>query len=119
MLNEGRLQEDEKAILWHWRWGHGDWNGPIRASVDMNPADKLATVKPNVDCPTCDKAHFKRGSYPRNDPLEHANDPPYWRVYVDGYGGQGSMGVPSYEGAVGGFVFYDRSTKTLKNNGKQ
>ena len=115
LLNEAKLSEEEKAWLWHWRWGHGDWNGPVRASEGMDSADALTNVKLNVDCSVCDKAHFKRGTYKRNDPRDHEKDPPYWTCYVDGYGGQESMGGESYEGAVGGFVFYCRSTKTLTN----
>ena len=115
IMNEGKLDDTERAWLWHWRWGHGDWNGPVKASEGLDPADVLTNVKLNVDSAVCDKAHFKRGSFPRNDPLDHNGDPPFWRVYVDGYRGQGSMGMESYEGAIGGFVFYDRSSKTLRN----
>ena len=114
VLNEGKLSAEDRAWLWHWRWGHGDWNGPVTASQGLNPADVLTDVRLNVDCEVCDKAHFKRDPYPRNDPDLHADDPPFWRVYADGYGGQGSMGAVSYEGAIGGFVFYDRSSKTLR-----
>ena len=116
LLNEAKLSEKEKAWLWHWRWGHGDWNGPVRASEGMDSADALTNVKLNVDCSVCDKAHFKRGTYKRNDPRDHEKDPPCWTCYVDGCGGQESMGGESYEGAVGGFVFYCRSTKTLITN---
>jgi hypothetical protein len=115
VLNEGKLSEKEKAWLWHWRWGHGDWNGPARASEDVDEADKLTTVKLNVDCAICDKARFKRGSFPRNDPTRHAADPPFWRCYVDGRGGQESLGGESCDGAVGGHVFYCRSSKTMRN----
>ena len=115
LLNEAKLSDEEKAWLWHWRWGHGDWMAPIRASEGMDSADALASVKPNVDCAVCDKAHFKRGTFKRNDVHAHADEAPYWTCYVDGYGGQESMGGESYGGAIGGFVFYCRSTKTLTN----
>ena len=115
ILNEAKLSDEEKAWLWHWRWGHSSFEGPVRASKELDPADVLTNTKLNVDCPICDKAHFKRKPFKRNDPLEHACDEPFWKVYVDGYGGQGSMGCESYEGAIGGFVFYDRSTRTLNN----
>ena len=88
---------------------------PIRASEGMDSADALASVKPNVDCAVCDKAHFKRGTFKRNDVHAHADEAPCWTCYVDGYGGQESMGGESYGGAIGGFVFYCRSTKTLTN----
>jgi hypothetical protein len=45
VLNEAKLSEEETAWLWHWRWGHGDWNGPARASEDVDEADELTTVK--------------------------------------------------------------------------
>lgn len=123
VMNEGKLDDDEKALLWHWRWGHPDWQAPITASRGMNEHDALANVKPNIDCPICDKAKHKNGSYGRNDPYRHEDEPPFWVVHVDGYGGgtnqsgstATSMGGPSFEGAVGGFVFYCRSSKTLRN----
>ena len=36
--------------------------------------------------------------------------PPWWRVYIDGYGGQNSLGGESYEGAVGSYLFVCCST---------
>jgi hypothetical protein len=45
---------------------------------------------------------------PRAAPLR-----PYERLYMDGYGGQQSMGNVSSEGAIGGFVFA-RPTGSIK-----
>jgi hypothetical protein len=40
---------------------------------------------------------------------------PYYRLYVDGYGGQRSMGEESYQGdAKGGFVFTCPPSSTIK-----
>jgi hypothetical protein len=81
----------------------------------------LTTTKLNEDCSCYDKAKFKVQTFKRNDPMIHQKNPPCWGVYVDGCGGgkkgttQGSsMGRPSYEGAVGGFVFVDPSSGTLR-----
>ena len=38
------------------------------------------------------------------------NSPPFWRVFCDGYGGQQSLGGPSYEGAIGAYLFVCSST---------
>ena len=38
------------------------------------------------------------------------DSPPWWRVYVDGYGGQRSLGGESYEGTVGLYLFVCCST---------
>ena len=65
-------------------------------------------------CDCCVKSKFKVGSFKRNDPMIRIATEPYWRIYCDGYGGQSSMGVESYEGAVGGFAFKCSSSGTLR-----
>ncbi len=46
---------------------------------------KLASL--NEDNIIADLAKFKRKPYHRNDPANTMNSPPFWRVFVDGYGG--------------------------------
>ena len=57
----------------------------------------------------CDEAKRKTREYKRNlefTGLTKGPMVPYFRLYMDGYGGgQSSMGDMSYEGAIGGFVF--------------
>jgi hypothetical protein len=48
------------------------------------------------------------GSFKRNYEFHgHTVGPiiPYFRLYCDGYGEQGSMGEVSYQGGIGGYVF--------------
>jgi len=58
-------------------------------------------------CQCCEMSKHK-SSYKRNDFYKGttmSTGKPYWRIYVDGYGGQNSLGDPSYQGAIGGYVF--------------
>jgi hypothetical protein len=57
-----------------------------------------------------DLSKFKRKPYKRNDPANTMDSPPFWRVFCDGCGGQQSLGAPSYEGAVGAYLFVCSST---------
>jgi hypothetical protein len=64
----------------------------------------------NEDNVVFDLAKFKRKPYKRNDPANTMDSPPFWRVFVDGYGGQNSLGGPSFEGAVGASLFVCSAT---------
>ena len=56
------------------------------------------------------EAKFRPKTYHRKDP-KHLQSPPCWyRVYVNGYGGEESLDGKSYEGAVGGYLFVCPST---------
>jgi hypothetical protein len=101
ILNEGKLTREEKARLEHWRMAHRKIKG-----------DDL-----NENCPICAEGKRKTSSFKRNEEYREMvtkNLEPYWRMYVDGYGGQRSMGEESYQGAVGGFVFVCPSSGTIK-----
>ena len=106
-LNESKLDAVSLSRLWHWRLGHPASNVPIKMD------DSISHVL-NEDCYCCDQSKFKVGKFPKTDPLIHQNNPPFWRVFCDGYGGQNSLGAESYEGAIGGFVFSDTSSGTMK-----
>ena len=113
LMNESKLTDEQLARLYHHRLAHPADDVPVKMG--------LTTTKLNEDCLCCDKAKFKVQTFKRNDPMIHQNNPPCWRVYADGYGGglkgttQGSsMGGPSYEGAVGGYVFVDPTSGTLR-----
>ena len=58
----------------------------------------------NEDCYCCNEAKFKRAPFPKNEGMFVAVAEPYWRLFVDGYGGQYSLGEESIEGAKGGII---------------
>jgi hypothetical protein len=92
VMNEGMLDDKERRRLDHWRFAH--------RSSDGSRHDER--------CPACEQAKHKTGSFKRNKEYIGSGIPTlivYWRLYCDGYGGQQSMGVESYQGAKGGFVF--------------
>jgi len=64
----------------------------------------------NEDSIVADQAKFTRKSFPRNDPSVQMHCPPWWGVYVGGYGGLNSLSGDSYEGAVGSYLFVCCST---------
>jgi hypothetical protein len=101
IMNEGKLTREEKARLEHWRMAHR----------------KIKGDGTNENCPICAEGKRKTSSFKRNEEYREMvtkNLEPYWQMYVDGYGGQRSMGEESYQGAVGGFVFVCPSSCTIK-----
>jgi len=113
LMNESKLTDEQLARLHHHRLAHPAEDVPVKMG--------LTTTMLNEDCLSCDKAKFKTQTFKRNDPMIHQKNPPFWRVYADGYGGGlkgtiegSSMGGPSYEGAIGGYVFVDPTSGTLR-----
>ena len=49
----------------------------------------------NEDNMVADLAKFKRKSFPRNNPSDTMDCPPFFKVMADAYGGQNSLGGPS------------------------
>ena len=91
IINEAKLSRLERSRLDHWRMAH-------RTSTGARFTEQ---------CQCCEMAKHK-SSYKRNglyNGTSISTNKPYWRIYVDGYGGQNSMGDPSYQGAIGGYVF--------------
>jgi hypothetical protein len=91
LINEGRLTKIELSRLDHWRMAHRTSSG-----------DRFTER-----CQCCEMAKHK-SQYKKNanyNGTSLSTGKPYWRLYVDGYGGQNSMGDPSYQGAIGGYVF--------------
>ena len=91
IINEAKLSKVERSRLDHWRMAH-------RTSTGARFTEQ---------CQCCEMAKHK-SCYKRNDLYQGtsvSSNKPYWRIYVDGYGGQNSMGDPSYQGAIGGYVF--------------
>jgi hypothetical protein len=92
LMNEAHLTDEEAERLLHWRVGH-------RA---------LGKSKPNETCPVCIEGKKKTGTFKRNYEFcgsTQGEPQHYWRLYVDGYGGQQSMGDLPYQGGIGGYVF--------------
>ena len=114
VLNESKLKPEERARLWHWRLGHCD---PYKL-VNMSKQGLALGIDVlhllNEDCDCCDKALFRRGSFPRNTLESKRNYPPFYIVYADGFGGQKSFGKKSIDGAIGAFVFVCLATGTIQ-----
>jgi len=97
IMNEGKLNRENYERLLHWRFGHA--NSKVLQAMELIEKPHL-----NEDCYCCNKAKFKRAPFPKNEGMFVAVAEPYWRLYVDGYGGQNSLGGESIEGAKGGII---------------
>jgi hypothetical protein len=116
VLQESRLSAVERARLYHWVLGHRDPEVPVRMTKSGLADGIEVTHCLNEDCVVCVKAKFRQLSFPRNPLESRIRLPPYHTIFVDGFGGQSSFRVksfsgtelvPSYHGAVGGYVFVD------------
>ena len=110
VFNEAKVDDLSRARLWCRRFAYCNTAlfGKMSAMPEYGDFPDLPSV--NEDNLVGDLAKYVRKSYPKNDPAVSMNCPPWWRVYVDGYGGQDSLGGESYEGAVGGYLFVCVST---------
>jgi hypothetical protein len=105
LMNESKLTTDERSRLYCRRFGFCDTN-IFTVMSKMQEYQGLPELKPlNEDNFVADLSKFKRRAFSRNDPVNTMNAPPFFKVMVDGYGGQQSLGGPSLEGAVGGYLF--------------
>ena len=107
LLNESKLKVEEISRLMCRRFGFCDTN-KFAAMKSMPEYGDFAYGKArplNEDVFIQNAAKAKRKSYPRNSPDITMNHEPWWRSYCDGYGGQGSLGGTSYEGATGAYLF--------------
>ncbi len=100
LMNIAKLSRVEQNRVYHWRHAH---RSPIGEKYDKR-------------CHTCEaskhKSTFKRNTCFQGTTV--STNVPYWRLYCDSYGGQRSMGVESYEGGIGGFVFACPVSGTIK-----
>ena len=87
----------------HWRLGHPAPDVPYKM-CKMGAGLGVTEVMLG-DCSVCDKAKFRKKQHKRQPISVRYNTAPYFRIYVDGFGGQESYGCKSYGGAVGGYVF--------------
>jgi hypothetical protein len=99
IMNEGKLKRENYERLLHWRFGHT--NSKVLQAMELIDKTHL-----NEDCYCCNKAKFKRKPFPKNEGMFVAVAEPYWRLFVDGFGGQQSLGGDSIEGAKGKRISY-------------
>ena len=107
VITMNRLTQEQRARLWHWRFGHMSSDMPVRLTRNGRALNLDVNHRLCEDCPICDKARFRISPFPRSIMVRNKQYPPYHIVYADGCGGQRSMGVPSFGGAVGNFIFVD------------
>lgn len=122
MFNFAKLNPKQRARLWHRRFAHCGPQAPrlldslddqgIPAAIGLGKVDHRL----HEDCTICDKAHVKVKPIRRIPPTMKRLLTPFHTVFVDGFGGQTSMGpqskggtfdnfgVRSVGGAVGGYV---------------
>ena len=110
VFNEARAEPVERARLWVRRLAYID-SARLRVMANMPEYGDFPNLpRLNEDNVVGDQAKFSRDPFKPNDPCVTMDCPPWWRVYVDGYGGQNSLGGESYEGAVGSYIFVCCST---------
>ena len=126
VLNAALLSQQERAMLWHNRLAHVGPEVPIELSKkDINGVPTAygvdVTHRLNCDCVVCDKAKFKIAPIVRVPKELRTRAPPLSVIYIDGFGGQQSMGNKgtgqtydlfgkSIGNAVGGYVFVCSAT---------
>jgi hypothetical protein len=84
IMNEANVSREQMARLIHWRQAH-------RQSGE-------GVIHENA-CPICEEGKRKTKGFKRNQDYRAQvtkKNPPYHRIYADGYGGQNSMGEESY-----------------------
>ena len=105
IFNEAKAEPEERARLWCRRLAYCDTAKFSRMANMPEFGDFPNLPHLNEDNLYGDKGKFARKPFKPNDPSITMDCPPWWRVYVDGYGGQQSLGGESYEGAVGSYLF--------------
>ena len=100
LVNLSKLSAVEQARLWHWRLGHVSPEIPVKLSKKDANGVPLAhginvSLCLNEDCIICNKARFRNKPYRPVPPALRIKLPPYHTCYVDGFGGQRSMGTTS------------------------
>jgi hypothetical protein len=110
VFNEARASPEERSRLWCRRFAYCDTNrfGKMASMPEYGDFPSLPIL--NEDNVVGDEAKFTRRAFKANDPAITMDCPPWWRVYIDGHGGQSSLGSESYEGAVGSYLFVCCST---------
>ena len=110
VFNEAKLSVIERSRLYSRRFGYCDTASFPRMNkmAEFGDLPKLAAL--NEDSVVQDEAKFRKKSHHRRSPETTMLRPCWHRAYSDGYGGGGSLGGESYDGAVGGYLFVCPST---------
>jgi hypothetical protein len=110
VFNEARASPEERSRLWCRRFARCDTNRFGKMASMPECGDFPSLPRLNEDNVVSDEEKFTRRTFKANDPAVTMDCPPWWRVHVDGCGGQNSLGGESYEGAVGSYLFVCCST---------
>ena len=110
VFNEAKAEPVERSRLWCRRFAYCNTGLFARMASMPEYGDFPNLPQLNEDNLVGDLAKYKRRSFPKNDPEVTMTCPPWWRVWLDGYGGQQSLGGLKYEGAVGRYLFVCCST---------
>ena len=109
-FNVAKCSEEERTRLFSRRFGYCNPELLLKMNRDEDYGELPKFGKVNEDNYVIDTAKFHKRPHTRNDPEISMGRAPWWRVYMDGYGGGRSMGAESYEGAIGGYLFVCSST---------
>ena len=113
-FNEAKLTVEQRSRLWHYRLIHKSPTVPVNM-YKKDLADGIeCTHTLNEPCAICDGSKFRTKPFPRNDLAIKQKLEVWEKAIFDGYGGQGSMGCESYDGAVGGYIFVDARSNAWK-----
>ena len=105
LFNAAKCSVEERSRLYVRRLGYCDSNALVRMSKDPDFGELPEFCHLNEDNPVKDAAKYRKLTHERTDPAYSQRFKCWGRTYVDGYGGGQSMGQPSYEGAIGGYLF--------------
>ena len=105
VFNIAKCTVEERSRLFVRRFGGCDSNLLVRMSKDPDFGEMPQLCSLNEDNIIKDAAKFRKLTHLRIDPEISQRLPTWWRVYADAYGGGQSMGMESYEGAIGGYLF--------------
>jgi hypothetical protein len=106
VMNMKLITAEQRARLMHWRLAHCNPEVPIQLTRKRLCDGVDVLYRLCEDCAICDKAKFRTAPFPRIPPTLRIQIP-FWVCYADAMGGQRSMGVKSYGGAIGNFIFAD------------
>ena len=105
VFNIAKLTPVERTRLYMRKFGMCSSNLLQRMQNDPDFGRLPSFTTLNEDNPLKDASKFAKKPHHRTDPKISMCFKPWEVTYVDGYGGGNSMGVPSFEGAIGGYLF--------------